>query len=434
MFRSSMYVTALTIFASILGLIVQVLVARSFGIGSVVDSYFFSLSWPLLIAGVISSALSFTLIPKVAALLLGQESDMGEYIWSRYFGLIIVIFTFAPVALLLTWAQLNSLDPNSALKAAGDLKMLCLLAWVSAVLLVLKNFFAAVLHGLNCHVFAATLSLTPYICMTLALVFLPGSSLGIALPLVAMIFGMVLSLVSANIVLLRRFGFCYSWAASIKRAVEFLIGLPRAGLALSCFSTYSIIDAYIAPRFGAGSLTTISLIQRFIIGVGNLMISGISSVVIHVFIRQISESNYTGLIRSVCIYSAGVFVGAWIIFSPIYFVSFEDLAGLFTVDIKDEVDVLRLQSYVVDMIPGACAMLTSVVLMRVLFCFDRGRVVGILIGVLWSVLYSTIAMSNLALGLDALTSAYTDSWLIVVLVLFVSVLCVARNDMAGTSV
>ena len=99
MFRSSMYVTALAIFASILGLIVQVLVAQSFGIGSVVDSYFFSLSWPLLIAGVISSALSFTLIPKVAALLLGQESDMGEYIWSRYFGLIIVIFSFAPVAL-----------------------------------------------------------------------------------------------------------------------------------------------------------------------------------------------------------------------------------------------------------------------------------------------------------------------------------------------
>jgi len=429
-----MFVTVLTIFGSILGLLVQILVAQSFGIGAVVDSYFFSLSWPLLIAGVISSALSFTLIPKVAALMLKQEADVGEYIWTRYLGLIIIIFAFAPVALFLTWTQLSFLDPYSPLKAAGNLKMLFLLAWFSAAFLVLKNFFVAVLHGLKYHVTAATLSLSPYICMTLAMVFLSGSGFGIALPLIAMIFGLVLSIVSAIIILIRLFGFFYSWAASIKRAVEFLIEIPRAGLALSCFSIYSIIDAYIAPRFGSGSLSTISLIQRFIIGVGNLMVSGVSSVVIHVFIRQINESNYTGFIRSVCIYSVGIFVGAWIVFLPLYFVSFEALADLFVVELKNDLDVLRLQSYVVTMIPGACAMLTSVVLMRILFCFDRGRVVGIFIGVLWAVLYSSLAMSNLALGLSALTTSYTDSWFIVVLALFVSVMCVARIDMAGTSV
>jgi len=431
MFRSSMYVTSLTILGSILGLTVQVLVARSFGIGSVVDAYFFSLSWPLLFAGITSSALSFTLIPKIAALALDDKANIGEYIWSRCFGLIIAIVFFSPIAFLLTWTQLNSLESNSALKNATDLDLLCLLAWISAGFLVIKNYLVAVLHGLKFHVLAATLSLFPYISMTLGLALLPATRLGIVMPLVAMIGGMVLAIVSGSIILFVRYGFFHSWTASIKSAVELLVDLPKAGLALSCFSTYSIVDAYIAPLFGAGSLTTISLIQRFIIGVGNLAISGISSVVIHIFIGQIHELNYTGFTRSVWIYTVGIFFGSLAMFSPLYFVSFEAVLGFFNIEMNDGLDVERLQSYVVTMIPGACAMLTSVVLMRVLFCFERGRVIGILIGLLWTGLYSLIAMTNLGLGLDSLTSAYTQSWLIVASILLVTVSLVARKEMAN---
>ncbi len=431
MFKSSLFVTVITVAGSILGLLVQFIIARSYGVGSIVDSYFFSLSWPLLFSGMMSSALSFMLIPRIGDLLVKEPTDVRGYVWTRFFALLILLLGFTPIATFLTWTQLEQIGSASVFQVTRELIMLCVCAWVAAFLLVIKNFFVAVLHGLRVHVLSATLSLFPYVSMVCFLEFMPLSVLGIKLPVLAMIFGLVAAILTGAYVFFRRHGFFYDLLSSRKAAVELASSLPTAGLALSCFSAYSIIDAYIAPRFGEGSLTIISLIQRVIIGIGNLVVSGISAVLIHNFISKIHERDYAGFTRSLITCSLSVFVAAFAIFSPLYMYSVDTLYIELDLNLGQELEFSSAQAYFVEMIPGACAMLTSVILMRVLFCFDQGRFLGIAMGILWVSLYTFGALTQIDLGLSALTSSYTNSWLIVVVVLVATVLLVGKVNMSG---
>ena len=256
-------------------------------------------------------------------------------------------------------------------------------------------------------------------------------SSGDKLPLLAMIFGLAAAIITGAYVFFRQNGFFYDLLSSRKAAVELVSILPTAGLALSCFSAYSIIDAYIAPRFGEGSLTIISLIQRVIIGIGNLVVSGISAVLIHSFISKIQDQDYAGFTRSLIICSLCVFVTALAIFSPLYIYSVDTLYIALDLDLGYVFEFSTAQAYFVEMIPGACAMLTSVILMRVLFCFDQGRFLGIAVGILWVSLYTFGALTQIDLGLSALTTSYTNTWLVVVVVLFATLLLVGKINMSG---
>ncbi len=428
MFKSSVYVTALTIIGSLLGLLVQVLIARTYGLGPVVDAYFFSLSWPLLMAGIISTALSFVVLPQIAALSLEKAHNLGEVIWASFFGLMIIIVCLSPFAFCLTWLQIDLLNSNSVIRNSGNLYLLSGLSWISAWGLVLKNYVAAVLHGLKNHVLASALSLFPYMCMVISLL-LANTTLGIAAPLVGMIVGLIFALAFGSYTIFRQLGFSCTWHNSSKEAIDFGLRLPKAGLALSCFSTYSAVDAYIAPMLGSGFLSIISLIQRFIIAIGNLVVSGFSSVVIHMFIELIKQGDYKIFWSRLITCSLGVFIGSLVCFSPLYIIPFELIPNLLNTQPPNNFDLVKIQFYVTTMIPGACGMLTSVVLMRILFCFENGRDVGVVIGLIWTSLYFIFASANISLGMSTLTYAYTYSWLIIIVILTASVLYVAKKTM-----
>jgi putative peptidoglycan lipid II flippase len=61
--KSSIGVSIISLFISIVSFINQIIIANYFGAGKSLDIYLLASSVPLMISGLVSSALSFSLIP-----------------------------------------------------------------------------------------------------------------------------------------------------------------------------------------------------------------------------------------------------------------------------------------------------------------------------------------------------------------------------------
>jgi peptidoglycan biosynthesis protein MviN/MurJ (putative lipid II flippase) len=68
---TSIYITLVAALTSGLGLVTQVLLARTFGAGADVDAYLATISLPIFIAATINSAFSYAIVPK----LIESEKD-----------------------------------------------------------------------------------------------------------------------------------------------------------------------------------------------------------------------------------------------------------------------------------------------------------------------------------------------------------------------
>ena len=409
MLRSSLIVTFLTICASLLGFVVQLLLAQRFGVGVEVDAYLFSLSLPTFLAGLISAILSFNLIPRVISI----KNDVHFH--RNFIGTVVIgVATTALALMILMGVGMILLSDHlllaeSLIRQYSELHILILLSCAVGGAQIAQGCVSAILNSEKKYIHSALIALIPYVGM-LALSLEMDKSTGIKPVAIGMLLGTLIAVFIA-VALLRTLIFPLpwkeiNWGELLKLASSSLY----TALAMSCFSAYAVVDAFWGPRSGEGVLATLGYAQRLVIAVGNLAVAGPSAALVPHFAEYLRDSNYRGFMN--LMRRAFLLVGI-ISLMVAFFI------GLFAADIVsllfgygefDQEQVIQVADTITNMAPGMVTMLLSVIGFRVLFCFQSVHKKIALIGLGWTFGYFVASSLAHEKGAAGIASGYSAVW------------------------
>lgn len=415
MFRSSALVTLLSLGASALGFMVQLLLAKRYGISVDVDAYLFALSVPTFIAGVVSALLSYELVPRLIAV-EKDENYQKRYMSSLLIGVISLSLLLGVVGGTIGMQQSQVLPISSPIRVYEDLPHLIFLAWAIGTSQIIQGCLTAMLNAHRRYMAGAILALFPYLGMILLLLFLDRSAGISALPL-----GMLVGTIAATLgglFLLRHHLFPLPLRGLLWSEMrELACSSPLTAVAMTCFSSYAVVDAYWAPHAGHGALATLGYAQRLIIALGNLAVAGPSAVLVPRFAELVREKDFPGfrrfLLRTLMVVggiSAGVAL-AMTVFAN------ELVELLFAKGSFGSVEVMAVAQTLRHMAPGMVGMLLSVIILRALFCLDGAAKVAAILGLLWTVAYFGMSGFLNYQGAPGLALGYSIVWIFFFLII-----------------
>jgi len=406
MIRSGIFLSALTLLASVLGFLVQLLVARQFGAGRAVDAYLAAMSAPLFVSGAIAAWFSYSVVPEVVRLEPGSREQRA----------LIEALQKAAMALALAvgavgWIMSSSVGSMVGLVHASADGTLERIAWGIAAVQVLAAMYGSILNGLRHFVPAALLALLPYVGMLVGLVAMP--EVGI----IAQAYGLLLgtaAVLAASALRVRKAvtGSARSAVVSASLLRGIFQSAPFAAAALSCFSIYSVVDAYWAQRAGEAALSHLGYAQRIIGAAGSIVVAGPSAFLIprlSAAIRDRDAATFQGLARKVIVTMAVASGLAAVMVLPFL----ERMVGLLFVRGAFKADDAReLALCIWAMSPGAIAMLMSVIIMRAIFCIPGGARKAVRISALWALIYTACSAFLYKFGAPAIGLGYSVTWVV----------------------
>lgn len=402
-------VSGLSIAASAIGFMFQVVLAAHFGAGSVIDGYLFAISAPTFLAAIGATALSYTAMPmlvdaeqhpgKRAALLRALLKRMG-----------LVSVGFAAIGGPAIVIQRLLLPSSADLRLVAALPMMIALGWAIGGAQLFSALFTVELNAARRPIVAALLSLPTNLGAIMVVLLAPHTILAapagvLAGSLATVIFGIVLT-----------------WRSFLKPAPHEMAATSRIGvragvgrvgwtlLAMSCFSAYGVIDAFWAPRAGVGTLASLGYAQRLIVGIGSLIIAGPSAILTPRFAARLRDGGEAPFLREVAL-TVFVVAGSGCVAAALLALFAGQLIGLaFARGAFDAADITRVSVVFRSMLPGFCAMLISVVLTRAIYCLKSIERPMAMAGLGWSATYFIACGTLLPLGGIGFGISYSLAW------------------------
>ncbi|QWD30531.1 hypothetical protein G6681_01695 [Polynucleobacter paneuropaeus] len=402
--RSSLVVTGLALMGSGLGFLVQMEVAKEFGTSLQVDGYLFAISTPTFFAGMLSSLLSYTVVPRMAQ---GSDEEKNRFLVTLFFGVAGIAFALILLNPLLQAVQTSFLLKSSPIFQLIELNQLLQLGWWIAAAQILLACLAAALTGLQRPIISTALNLGPYFGMLGLLQFSRGESVLVVAE--GMLIGTIFSLLVSFILLRPRIVANLSNVAW-SEINTIITRSPYAILAMTCFASYSVVDSYWAPRAGEGVLATLGYSQRIIIALGNLAVIGPSVVMVPQFSELIAKGSSRQFLHTLIktfFVTGGIalFLAILLFGFAEEFIQFLFMRGAFELKAVNEVaKVLRYY------MPGMVFMLLSVVGLRVSFCFGNNERSLAILGVSWALFYFLLSSLFFNLGAIGFAIAYSLVW------------------------
>jgi putative peptidoglycan lipid II flippase len=421
MFRNSVFITLLSLSSSVVGFFVQLLLAQRFGLGVEVEAYFFSLSVPIFIAGMASAMMSYAVVPR----LLDCEKDAiyhRRYMGSLLIGVTTVAFTLMGILtnILGKW-QIYSLPPESQIRLYRDLPLLLLLACLIGACMIVQGCLSTMLNSVRLFIPASAFNLLPYFGMLILLLGLnqPISILAAPIGMLSGIFTGIL----CGVFMLRRYLFPLPWKHIVWGELgKLAFNSPYTAVAMSCFSSHMVVDAYWAPHAGQGTLAAVGYAQRVVVGFGSIIVAGPSAVLIPRMSEFVREGNYQGfrqfLFRALMVIG-GVAIG---IALPLMIFAEKLIGLLFARGAFGQEDIVVVAATLRCMAPAIVGMLISIISLRALFCFYEAEKIAAALGLMWTTLYFLISYFLHEKGAVGLATGYSLVWAIfsicVVLIIF----------------
>jgi len=410
MFRSSALVTLIALSASVLGFVVQVLLARQYGVSVDVDAYLFALSVPTFIAGLVSAMMSYELVPRLVACETDQAFQ-SRYITTLVIGVAGLSMLLGLAGSFLGFIQRQMLPIDSPIRFYENLTHLMLLGWAICAFQVLQGCLTAILNAHRRYLAGALLALLPYLGMIFLLLTL-GDVVGIvALPL-GMLTGTIFATLS-GVFYIRRDLFSMKFKDLLWRNIRQLAcSSPYAALAMTCFSSYAVVDAYWASKAGPGTLATLGYAIRLVIAFGNLAVAGPSAVLVPRFAELVRDKNFSGfrssLLRALIVVggiSTAVAIAMGVLARE--FVELLFARGSFGLEeVESVAQTLRF------MLPGMVGMLMSVIALRAMFCLDGAAKIAGILGIGWTLTYFITSMFTYRFGSPGLASGFSFVWIL----------------------
>jgi putative peptidoglycan lipid II flippase len=391
-----------------LGLIVQILIANNFGASANVDAYYSSISVPLFLSGIITSAYMFGVVP----IIVGYRKNINDKVaFIRYlivFSFIVsVIFIFS---IGLVDYQLELI--GNELKFVDDISNLFVIGWIIGAIQIFCGAFSAILSADKKYYKCSISALFPYIGIIFGIEFY-NNILGVSLGL---FYGSMASLIFLLCDIVPRYR---SYILSIdisRKGYRHLLTILRSSIlvifSLNCFSSYSIIDAYVGPKIGIGSLSILAYSQRIIIGLGALAVVGIFTISGPSFKVALESLSQRGFKNIVIRYGLIAFGSSLLLAIFLYF-TIDMLVGIIysSENISDS-DRLSIVNCIRWMLPGMVAMLLSSVLMKAVFCLKNIEKFCVFLGILWPFLYLALSELLYIYGVIGISISYSITWVI----------------------
>lgn len=406
MLRASLIVTALSLLASFLGLVVQLLMAQRYGAGLEVDTYLYALSSPTFLAGMIASMLSYTVVPRMAQN-CGQADKQNRLIVSLLALSTCVTVTLVLASPLLQVLQKQILPVNSTILQQPALPQLLLLGWGIAGVQVLLAALCSILTGLKQAFTATMLNLGPYLGMLGFM--LVAKDKGIEQMAYGLLSGTFASFVMALFLLRARiFGHWRQAAWAEIRTI--VLRSPYTIIAMSCFSAYAVVDSYWAPRAGEGVLASLGYSQRIIIALGTLAVIGPSAILVPNFSEIVAKGSRVEFVNMFkktiattiaigCALALALYGGAESLIQLLF------MRGAFA-----QHDAARLVAVLQYCLPGMVCMIVSVICLRVLFCLEEMEKIAAILGFFWVAAYFGLSSLLLPWNGKGLAVAYSLTW------------------------
>jgi putative peptidoglycan lipid II flippase len=407
MIFSSAIVTLLSLIGSFIGFLIQLLLAKSYGLGVELVTYLYAISAPSFLAGLIGAMLSYMLVPIVAGAAPEKRSQivMSFLVATLLFGFFVQL-----LSPLLMAVQESFLPEDSQIGLQPNFLLLLKLGWLASCFQLIQACSSSLLLGLKRPIIATVLNLGPYLGMLFSLT-LMGDSGDISSLAYGLVFGSGASVILALFFLWPYISYdsnLVSW--EVIRPMIF--SSPYVVIAMSCFSVYAVIDSYWAPRAGEGALAALGYSQRILIAVGNLVVSGPSAVIVPRFTEILQQGNRSRLI-SYLRYSfsfAGIIIVSLAL--TLFIWSKDVIHLLFMRGAFSDVDVIYVSEVMRHTIPGMIFMLLSVLGLRIYFCFQGSSKMAALLGLGWCLTYFIASSFFIEDGASGIASAYSIAWVI----------------------
>lgn len=409
MFRSSSLVTLIALSGSALGFVVQLIMARRYGIGVDVDAYLFALSVPMFIAGLVSAMMSYVLVPRLVACEV-DPAYQKRYITTLIIGVVSLSLALSILGIVFGLLQGKMLPIDSPIRLYEGLPILISLGWIISASQIIHGCLAAILNANRSYLSGAILALFPYFGMLLLVLFL-GEFAGItALPL-GMLTGAIVATIS-GVFLIRRSLFPLQtkdllWAEM--RKIVFVA--PYTTVAMICFTSYAVVDAYWAPQAGEGVLATLGYAQRLVIAFGNLAVAGPIAVLVPRFAELVREKElrkFRRLLKANLLLVGGIATATGFLLS----VFSEELVKLmFAQGRFDTSEVSGVAKTLQNLIPGMVAMVMSAIVLKAMFCFNNMNKKAAILGLFWVTSYFLASAFFYQGGAPGIALGYSMVWI-----------------------
>ena len=393
---------ALQILILCLSLLSQVLIARRFGVGHELDRYFAVLGTALGVMGSLSVGTNYVLPPKIVRALAKHDRDGARIAAAE--GARRILAWIGAVTLIGATGMIVASGAGGALAGAPNAGLIAL-GWLVAAGSACAGMLGAISTAHRRVAVPLGASALPPAAMLLALA--THRDGGAVVMLTGMLTGTALQ--------------CAVLAATLRGLVDWRHGQLRwdrrengqllmAVAGAACFSSYSVVDAFVAPAIGAGALTLQSLGQRLVVAFGAVLSAGAFALAPDNFGRLIEAGQRRHAYR--LFRRAGMMLVAITLAAcammPIIGGGVLQLlfaGGSFRLASVDDLTML-----VAILLVGSGAMLSSAIGFRLLYALAAGAHVAAA-SVAWLVAYLLSALTLVALGLPyPLAWAYVSSW------------------------
>jgi len=402
-------VTGCGVGGSLVNFAAQAIIASRFGAGQNVDTYVFSLGLPTFLAGLLATCVSYIAVPEITRATADPEHE--RRLSGRLLrGILVLAATLglgALPALLLQPALL--LPTGSTIRDQPQLPLLIILAWTTGGVQLVNALLIARLNAVGRQITAAMLSLPPGIVSILVLLTIPLHAIWVVAA------GVLTGTLAVTLVgwWVQRDRFCWRSGSQTSGAAIVAIrsSVWLSVVALTCFSSYAVIDSFWAPRTGQGALAALGYAQRILIGAGNLVILGPSAIAVPILARIAVNGDVVRFRQTLALIVLSVGGAAGLIALGIFGFSDEIVFLLFQRGAFDAAAAQQVASALAHLAPGMAAMLVGVMLMRAIFCIPDSFRHAAIIGLGWSVLYFALSGVFAKRGVTGIADAYSLAWI-----------------------
>jgi putative peptidoglycan lipid II flippase len=400
----SLLLVALTLGNSGAGFALQVLIARRYGVGVESDAYFRALAVPLFCSGLFSAQSVFRAVPALM-LRAGQGPGSWRAAAGSYWRTSLVIGA-GLAALGALWGTPGLPWVRAAAGGAPALELLCW-AYGAAQFPLLAT--VALLQSRHRYVVAAVATGLPQVVACVALLILPGvpialvpAALTVASALLAAVLGGALLGADPTSPGEGRDGF----------GRRVLLESPFTVATLACFSVYAVIDSALLPRYGSGFLTSASVCQRLVVGLGQLVIAAPLTLITRDLVARVGDRDPRGFERCLRAALARVVLHASAVAAGLYVSADWIMRALLSSRAGASLDPGSAARTLRQMLPGMVVMCAGTILVR-----SALTIPGLVrrtwwLGAAWGLLYALAVALLSRPGLSENGLAYSLSWLL----------------------
>jgi peptidoglycan biosynthesis protein MviN/MurJ (putative lipid II flippase) len=289
------------------------MVARAYGAGIVVDTYFIGLSLPLLVGGVLSAAIMYHVVPMIIqhndSKISNGEIKAATLETSRKAGGIICALGF--VGTIVQVLQYT----NSTAYLHNNVLLISLNGWLGVWIGNMTSVMIAICHSRKQFIKPSLYSLTPALVSLLAgswSLFSHGSILWVSFGLLA---GQLIVFILLNYEYHRQGGKWVSGPDARRHILRDTRGLILVVLSMLVYTVYSAVDSLFGAWVGAGTVTCLAYGQRITVALAGLAVNGASVVMLPL----LSESVAKGESEKVSVDTANALLSIIIVLMPIAF-------------------------------------------------------------------------------------------------------------------